>query len=219
MPDTLSRTQHTGGRPTPEMSALLDRQVLEVATALFVEQGYAATSLEKIARVIGCSKATLYRRYSSKEDLFKAVVAERGRMLLDEAGAVEASSKDPLVATKEIALFFLDFMLRPETREAYRIVIGDGHRIPFIADEMMETIVEPFVATLSRLLKAAADAGRIESTNHEETTRVLMSFVIGWPLQNTMLGHNRVQDVDARRRFFDRAWSIFLSGISRRDGA
>ncbi|PYD75470.1 TetR/AcrR family transcriptional regulator [Novacetimonas pomaceti] len=201
------------------MSAQLDRQVLEVAAALFVEQGYAATSLEKIARVIGCSKATLYRRYSSKEDLFKAVVAERGRMLLDEAGAVEVSSTDPLVATKEIALFFLDFMLRPETREAYRIVIGDGHRIPFIADEMMETIVEPFVATLCRLLKAAADAGRIKSANHEETTRVLMSLVIGWPLQNTMLGQNQVQDARARQQFFDRAWGIFLGGIGCTDNA
>ncbi|RFD20972.1 TetR/AcrR family transcriptional regulator [Komagataeibacter melaceti] len=189
--------------------------MLEVATTLFVEQGYAATSLEKIARVIGCSKATLYRRYSSKEDLFKAVVAERGRLLLDEAGAVEASSKDPLVATREIALFFLDFMLRPETREAYRIIIGDGHRIPFIADEMMETIVEPFVATISRLLAAAAESGRIESADHEETTRVLMSLVIGWPLQNTMLGQNQVQDAVARQRFFDRAWNIFLSGICR----
>lgn len=117
MPDAASRPQHTGGRPTPEMSAQLDRQILEVATAFFVEQGYAATSLEKIARMIGCSKATLYRRYSSKEDLFKAVVAARGRMLLEEAEAVEASSTDPLVATREIALFFLDFMLRPETRE------------------------------------------------------------------------------------------------------
>ncbi|GCE78945.1 TetR/AcrR family transcriptional regulator [Komagataeibacter oboediens] len=213
MPDVSPRPQHTGGRPTPEVSAQLDRQVLEVATALFVEQGYAATSLEKIARVIGCSKATLYRRYSSKEDLFKAVVAERGRLLLHEAGAMEASSKDPLVATREIARFFLDFMLRPETREAYRIVISDGHRIPFVADEMMVTIVEPFVATISRLLRVAADAGRIESHDHEEMTRVLMSLVIGWPLQNTMLGQNRMQDAAARKKFFDRAWGIFLSGI------
>ena len=219
MPDAPQRPQHTGGRPTPEMSAQLDRQVLEVATALFVEQGYAATSLEKIARVIGCSKATLYRRYSSKEDLFKAVVAERGQMLLEEAGAVEASSKDPLVATREIALFFLDFMLRPETREAYRIIIGDGHRIPFIADEMMKTIVEPFVATLSRLLEAAAEAGHIESRDHEETTRVLMSLVIGWPLQNTMLGQNQLHDPNTRKRFFDRAWGIFLSGICRQENA
>ncbi|KDU95978.1 TetR/AcrR family transcriptional regulator [Komagataeibacter rhaeticus] len=215
MPDAASRPQHTGGRPTPEMSAQLDRQVLEIATAQFVEHGYAATSLDKIAREIGCSKATLYRRYASKEDLFKAVVAERGRMLLEEAGAVEASSRDPLAATREIALFFLDFMLRPETREAYRIVIGDGHRIPSIADDMMETSVEPFVATISRLIKAAADAGRIDSIDHEETTRVLMSLIIGWPLQNTMLGQNRLNDQDARQRFFDRAWGIFLTGICR----
>ncbi|BAK82918.1 TetR/AcrR family transcriptional regulator [Komagataeibacter medellinensis] len=217
MPDAASRPQHTGGRPTPEMSAQLDRQILEVATAFFVEQGYAATSLEKIARMIGCSKATLYRRYSSKEDLFKAVVAARGRMLLEEAEAVEASSTDPLVATREIALFFLDFMLRPETREAYRIVIGDGHRIPFIADEMITTIGEPFVATISRLISAAAAAGRLQSTDHEETTRVLMSLVTGWPLQNTMLGQNCMDDAGARRQFFDRAWGIFLSGVCPRN--
>lgn len=215
MPEMPSKPQHTGGRPTPETSAQLDRQILEVATDLFVEQGYVATSLEQIARVIGCSKATLYRRYASKEELFKAVVAERGQMLLDEATAVETSSRDPLVAMQEIAVFFLDFMLRPETREAYRIIIGDGHRIPFVADELMETIVEPFVATFSRLLEAAARAGQIESVDHEETTRVLMSLVVGWPLQNTMLGQKTLQVPEARKKFFDRAWEIFLSGICR----
>lgn len=80
---------------------------------------------------------------------------------------------------------------------------------------MMATSVEPFVATISRLLKAAADAGHIESTDHEETTRVLMGLVLGWPLQNTLLGQNRMLDPQARQRFFDRAWQIFISGIRR----
>ncbi|MBE7728694.1 TetR/AcrR family transcriptional regulator [Komagataeibacter sp. FXV3] len=193
----------------------MDRHVLEVATALFVKQGYAATSLEQIARVAECSKASLYRRYSSKAVLFKAVVGARGRHLLEEARAVEASSKNPLLATKEIAQFFLDFMLRPETVEAYRIVIADGHRIPSVVDDMMATSVEPFVATISRLLKAAADAGDIESTDHEETTRVLMGLVLGWPLQNTLLGQNRLIDPQTRHLFFERAWQIFISGIRR----
>ncbi|GCE82359.1 TetR/AcrR family transcriptional regulator [Komagataeibacter diospyri] len=209
------RPPHTGGRPTPEGSAQLDRHVLEVATTLFVKQGYAATSLEQIARVAECSKASLYRRYSSKAALFKAVVAARGKHLLEEARAVEASSKNPLLATKEIAQFFLTFMLRPETVEAYRIVIADGHRIPSVVDDMMATSVEPFVATISRLLKAAADAGHIESIDHEETTRVLMGLVLGWPLQNTLLGQNKLLDPQMRQRFFERAWQIFISGISR----
>ncbi|AXY23707.1 TetR/AcrR family transcriptional regulator [Komagataeibacter saccharivorans] len=215
MADTPSRPPRTGGRPTPEGSAQLDRHVLDVATALFVEQGYAATSLERIARVAGCSKASLYRRYPSKEALFRAVVAARGKLLLEEASAVEASSTDPLAATREIALFFLDFMLRPETLEAYRIIIADGHRIPSVAEEMRETIVDPFVATLGRLLKTAADRGYIESTDHEETTRVLMSLVLGWPLQNTMLGQNKMRDPQIRNGFFERAWEVFLSGIRK----
>ncbi|PYD80645.1 TetR/AcrR family transcriptional regulator [Komagataeibacter sucrofermentans] len=217
MSDVSSRPPHTGGRPTPEGSAQLDRHVLEVATALFIKQGYAATSLERIARVAECSKASLYRRYASKAELFRAVVAARGNLLLEAAGAVEASSTDPLLATREISLFFLDFMLRPETLEAYRIVIADGHRIGSVVDDMMHTIVEPFVATLSRLIKAAADAGRIHSTDHEETTRVLISLILGWPLQNTMLGLNKLHDPQMRARFFERAWQIFTSGICIRE--
>ena len=213
MPDVPPRPPHTGGRPTPEGSAQLDRHVLEVATALFIEQGFSATSLEGIARVAGCSKASLYRRYASKEDLFKAVVAARGQLLLEESSAVEATPKDPLDATREITRFFLDFMLRPETLEAYRIVIADGHRIPSVVEEMMKDIVEPFMAIISRLLRAAADAGQIEPADHDETTRVLMSLVLGWPLQTTMLRQNTLHDPQVRDRFFKRTWRIFLCGI------
>ncbi|MBE7620811.1 TetR family transcriptional regulator [Komagataeibacter sp. FXV2] len=214
MADVPPRPPHTGGRPTPEGSAQLDRHVLEVATALFIEQGFAATSLERIARVAGCSKASLYRRHASKEDLFTAVVAARGRLLLEETTAMEAMPKNPLEAMREITHFFLDFMLRPETLEAYRIVIADGHRIPSVVEEMMKDIAGPFMATIGRLLRAAEEAGQIRATDHEETTRVLMSLVLGWPLQNTMLRQNRLHDPLVRARFFDRAWQIFICGIS-----
>ncbi|MBY4639619.1 TetR/AcrR family transcriptional regulator [Gluconacetobacter entanii] len=214
MADVPPRPPHTGGRPTPEGSAQLDRHVLEVATALFIEQRFAATSLERIARVAGCSKASLYRRHASKEDLFTAVVAARGRLLLEETTAMEAMPKNPLEAMREITHFFLDFMLRPETLEAYRIVIADGHRIPSVVEGMMKDIAGPFMATIGRLLRAAEEAGQIHATDHEETTRVLMSLVLGWPLQNTMLRQNRLHDPLVRARFFDRAWQIFICGIS-----
>ncbi|POF62833.1 TetR family transcriptional regulator [Novacetimonas maltaceti] len=213
MADVPPRPPHTGGRPTPEGSAQLDRHVLEVATALFIEQGFAATSLEQIARVARCSKASLYRRYASKEDLFRAVLAARGRLLLEETTAMEATPKNPLEAMRGIARFFLDFMLRPETLETYRIVIADGHRIPSAVEEIMKDIAAPFMASIGRLLRAAEDAGQISATDHEETTRALMSLVLGWPLQNTMLRQNSLHDPLARDHFFDRAWQIFMCGI------
>jgi AcrR family transcriptional regulator len=50
------------------------QELVASALALFVEQGYASTRLEDIARRAGVSKPTMYLYFKSKEELFKAVV-------------------------------------------------------------------------------------------------------------------------------------------------
>ncbi|HEX4986007.1 MAG TPA: TetR/AcrR family transcriptional regulator [Burkholderiales bacterium] len=74
-------TRRKEARPAELMSAALD---------LFVERGYAATRLDEIAARAGVSKGTLYLYFSSKEELFKAVIRsgivpliERGERLVD----------------------------------------------------------------------------------------------------------------------------------------
>jgi AcrR family transcriptional regulator len=50
-------------------------RILEVASELFIEQGYDATSLREIADRLGFTKAALYYHFPSKEDLLVALVA------------------------------------------------------------------------------------------------------------------------------------------------
>lgn len=52
------------------------REVVQAALRLFVERGFAATKLEDVARAAGVSKGLPYLYFRSKEDLFKAVIAE-----------------------------------------------------------------------------------------------------------------------------------------------
>jgi AcrR family transcriptional regulator len=54
------------GRPR---SAQIDGAVLEATGKLLAERGYTATSIETIARRAGVGKATIYRRWRSKEEL------------------------------------------------------------------------------------------------------------------------------------------------------
>jgi AcrR family transcriptional regulator len=54
------------GRPR---SAQIDDAVLEATGKLLAEKGYTATSIETIARRAGVGKATIYRRWRSKEEL------------------------------------------------------------------------------------------------------------------------------------------------------
>jgi len=58
-------TRRKEERPAELMAAALD---------LFVERGYAATRLDDVAALAGVSKGTLYLYFSSKEELFKAVI-------------------------------------------------------------------------------------------------------------------------------------------------
>lgn len=66
---------------------LLDRAarretILKGAAAAFADKGYAATSMEDVAAAAGITKLIVYRHFSSKEELYDAVlegVSERGR--------------------------------------------------------------------------------------------------------------------------------------------
>ena len=49
-------------------------ELLDAALTLFVEKGYAATKVEEVAALAGVSKGTLFLYFSTKQDLFKAVI-------------------------------------------------------------------------------------------------------------------------------------------------
>src|SRR5262245_41048468 len=52
-----------------------EQEVLEVATAYFLKHGYQGASINAMARSSGISKESIYRYFSSKKQLFEAVIA------------------------------------------------------------------------------------------------------------------------------------------------
>src|SRR5579863_1406397 len=71
---TSSRVRGRGGRPSREAAARLGDTILGVATELFMEHGYGATSIEMVAKRAGIAKRTFYHRFPDKAALFHAVV-------------------------------------------------------------------------------------------------------------------------------------------------
>lgn len=69
---TSGTAAHRGGRPrSPEA----DRAIIDAATRLLTEEGYAHMSVERVAAEAGVGKATIYRRYRGRQDLAAAAVA------------------------------------------------------------------------------------------------------------------------------------------------
>lgn len=62
------------GRLTAAETALLEDRLLQSAEEVFVEQGYARATMERIAQGAGVGRKTLYARYANKSEVLAAVV-------------------------------------------------------------------------------------------------------------------------------------------------
>src|SRR3954454_23458141 len=79
-----------GGRPTKSAAIERDQRLIEVATRLFLDRGYDATSLDAVAESARVSKPTVYARYGDKRGLFAEVLRrEIARWLAPLAEAAE----------------------------------------------------------------------------------------------------------------------------------
>jgi AcrR family transcriptional regulator len=66
-------------------------RILAVATELFSDQGYDATSLREIADRLGFTKAALYYHFQSKEQILAALLEPADELLAEFVGRLEAA--------------------------------------------------------------------------------------------------------------------------------
>jgi TetR/AcrR family transcriptional repressor of mexJK operon len=86
-----------------------EQEVLDVATAYFLKHGYQGASINAMARSSGISKESIYRYFSSKKQLFEAVMCRElveYRNILTHLGASLSAMtlRDALVTIAETVL-------------------------------------------------------------------------------------------------------------------
>jgi AcrR family transcriptional regulator len=74
------------GRPKAADLPELEARLIRVARRTFLAKGYGATSMNEVAKAARVSKGTLYARFPSKADLFRAIIEAQIR----HAGAAAA---------------------------------------------------------------------------------------------------------------------------------
>ncbi|WP_106767328.1 TetR/AcrR family transcriptional regulator [Paenibacillus faecalis] len=57
--------------------------ILDKAKELFIQRGYAATSMDELVRYIGVSKGSIYYHFKSKDELFIQLLARQNREWMD----------------------------------------------------------------------------------------------------------------------------------------
>ncbi len=106
------------------------QNIIKGATTLFLEQGFNAVSMDKVAHAAPVSKATLYKYFASKSDLLAAVISELCAVLLQTIDNVSVESESVEHNLKKIAVGFVDLIFAEDALAIYRLVISECHAFP-----------------------------------------------------------------------------------------
>lgn len=149
--------REVGGFPHGRVPrAVRKQQVLHAAEALFVERGFAAASMDELARRVGVSKPVIYDLVGSKEQLFGELAAAEAQALAAEVERAVGSSDEPGSRLYAGALAFFRFA---ERRRAAWDALYTADSAPVSAEL---TAVRRFHArSIAALLaRGAADLGK-----------------------------------------------------------
>lgn len=144
------------------------QELLEAALSLFVEKGFAATRAEEVAARAGVSKGTLFLYFSSKEDLFQAVVRENisGRYAEwnEEFEAFEGSSADMLRYCMQV---WWERLGATKASGTTKLIMSEARNFPEIAAFYHREVIEPGKQLIRRILQRGIDSGEFKVADPE----------------------------------------------------
>lgn len=196
------------GRPTRALAGELPALILDVAEALFIEHGYAATSMQMIATRARATKRTLYVKVGDKRALFEAVI----RRAL--AGGEEiARGHDPAAPAAQtlgkVARLMLAVALNPVFIGLRRVVIAEAMRFPELAALMDERTAQGMRPRLALLLSAMAVARGEAPADESLNASFLFDMIVAEPLRRATYGLPALSADEVERRS-EAAIALFL---------
>lgn len=110
-------------KKTKEQANQTRKQLIEIATDLFTENGYSKVSLEDIVQAAQLTRGPIYHHFNSKKGLFYAVFEHAHQMIAEEISAVDEQHDDQLEQLIEGCKIFIETISK---KNMYRILLVDG---------------------------------------------------------------------------------------------
>ncbi|WP_404710338.1 TetR/AcrR family transcriptional regulator [Sphingomonas sp. MMS24-J13] len=188
------------------------RSIVEVARAVFLRDGFAGTTMSAVAAALGGSKETLWRHFTTKEDLFAAVVeAETAGYSTEMIGLLDGSHG--LVTTLEaFCRRFIEIVTSPDVIALHRLIVGETGRFPELGRIFFARGPGMVEQRLIRFMAIHMDSGTLRAGDPAEAAQMLISLCLGGSHQRLLWSGDAVvgdQGVEAGR-----ALALFLRAFA-----
>jgi len=176
------------GRPQVRPDDETRRIIYEAARHEFAGNGYAATSIETVARRAGVSTKTLYRLIPNKAALFEGMVSDRIDRFVSEVNLRAADHADIEQALAAALIACAELALDEETIALQRMVLQEAGKFSDIAGMFYTNAIQRTVVALADWLRVQQKRGLIVLDDVDEAAGMLLGMVTSAPRRAALFG-------------------------------
>jgi AcrR family transcriptional regulator len=176
------------------------QQIIEAAAEVFGECGLAKTRLQDIADRAGVSKGTIYLYFPNKEELFREMVRQTAVAAIESGEKVTAQGT-PTEQLCAAMRGYWNFVRSPVFSTIYRLVMGELHQFPDLAQFYADEVVSRGLRLLSGIIRRGIDTGEFRDIDPMVAARMLVALTVQngiWRDEHTgvpLLCHKKDEEV------------------------
>ncbi|RSV17339.1 TetR family transcriptional regulator [Sphingomonas sp. ABOLG] len=154
-------------------------EILAAALSVFSERGFAAARLDDVAERAGIAKGTIYLYFSTKEELFEAVVRDAFSPVLERMTGAMALPDMSCRALVELMIRTMYVqMVATERREILRLLVAEAKRFPDLVSFYHREAISRGKAIAGEILRRGIASGEFRDSPATRYPEVLMGPAI-----------------------------------------
>jgi TetR/AcrR family transcriptional regulator, regulator of autoinduction and epiphytic fitness len=172
-------------------------KILQGAMQEFLANGYASTSMDKVAEAAGVSKATVYSHFQDKEGLFRALIEKLAIKRFHSILGTQPLQGEPYIVLRRLAKTALDQMVNDQEYQAFeRLLMGESARFPELAQVFIRSIAKPAIETISKYL---ASCSELKIPDPEATARILIGSLVHFVITQEIMHGKDIMPMESDR--------------------
>ncbi|MBD2447053.1 TetR/AcrR family transcriptional regulator [Nostoc sp. FACHB-152] len=183
-------------------------QILQGAIQVFLQEGYARTSMDRVSAEAGVSKQTIYSHFQDKEGLFKALME---RLTLTCFQSIFSGTKlhgEPAILLRQVAETYLTKVAdNPDYLALLRLIITESQNFPELAKLYNQTVVQRGRFLLSQYF---ASHPELNIADPEAMAHIFMGSLVSYVIVQDILYGKELCSL-SRDRLLDSLMNVVMS--------
>jgi TetR/AcrR family transcriptional repressor of mexJK operon len=208
----IKNSMRTWSEDHPKARLLERKQeaIKAAAKELFLQHGYANTTMEMVAAQANVSIMTLYRHFRSKDILFQAVI-QRFCASHEKDTSTEFWQGNPSEVLCQVGRLRLAFILDPEEISLYRVIIGALEHFPEVGQMYYHIRVEKQPDLLIAYLQELHRQGLLHIPNPQFSAHAFLTLLQDPLIERARLGATPASTNEEIEQHIDACVTFFLA--------